>query len=491
VRERLTELFGPLPSGRRVAIGIALLAIVYVAARLAPFPLYPVAWFQLAVSLAIAASIAYVLWYSDPVWLVSIAVALSVFSGSWEEIGFPGGIAPDRLLLVAAIAVVAFRGPAMRGRPPFRLGFVHLVLAAAAAYAIGSALAAGTLLEESAPFRLLDRFTLLGFAAFVVAPVIFAEARQRNVLLGALVALGGYLGVVALFETLGLHSLIFPSYIADPGVGIHYGRARGPFLESGGAASALFTCAVAAAIAAATWQQRWARFVAVAVLALCVAGQLFTLLRSAWIGTALAVLLTMVLFRELRRYLVPALMAGAVTIAIALLVVPGLAGAVDERASSRQPEWDRRAQYDIALNMFEERPLLGFGWATYSKHSAEFTEIRPDYPFFISATGLDIVHNVPLANLAELGLIGTTLWLLGLIVAVGGAITTRGSPELLPWRMGLLAIAIHFTVLMAFTQLPAVFPNLVLFVWAGVVSAGIGAWRPARAATPRLAPAPA
>jgi O-antigen ligase len=443
------------------------------------------------VSVAIAAAIAYVLWYSDPVWLVSAAVALSVFSGSWELVGLPGRIVPDRLLLVAAIAVVALRGPAMRGRPPLRLGTVHVILAAAAVYAIGSALAAGTLADGSAPFRLLDRFTLLGFAAFVVAPVIFSDAHKRNVLLGVLVALGGYLGITALFETLGLHSLIFPSFIADPNVGIHYGRARGPFLESAGEAAALFACAVAAAIAITTWQARWARFAAAAVLALCVAGQLFSLLRSAWIGTALAVLLTMLLFRELRRYLVPVAIAGALTIVLALAVVPGLADRANERKNSLEPEWDRRAQYDVALNMFEERPLVGFGWATYSKHSADFTEIRANYPFFISEAGLKTVHNVVLANLAELGLIGTTLWLLGLIVAVGGAITRRGPPELLAWRMGLLAIAVHFSVLMAFTQLPAVFPNLLIFVWAGVVTESARAWRYSRVVTPRLAQATA
>jgi putative inorganic carbon (hco3(-)) transporter len=491
MRERLTALLGPLPSRRRVADGVLMLVVVYVALKLAPFPLYPVAWFTFLASAAIAAAIAYVLWYSDPVWLASAAVALSVFSGSWELIGLPSRIVPDRLLLVAAIAVVALRGPAMRDRPRLRLGFVHLVLAAAAVYAVGSALAAGTLLEGAAPFRLLDRFTLLGFAAYVVAPVIFSDERKRNVLLGVLVALGLYLGLIALFETLELRSLIFPSYIADPGVGIHFGRARGPFLESAGAASGLFACAVAAAIAVVKWQTRWPRVIAAVTLVLCVAGQLFTLLRSAWIGTALAVVVTMLLFHQLRRYVLPVAIAGALTIALALVAVPGLADRANERKNSRQPEWDRRAQYDVAINMFEARPLVGFGWATYSHHSADFTRLRADYPFYISQAGIQTVHNVLLANLAELGLLGTTLWLLGLIIAVGGAITRRGPPELLPWRIGLLAIAIHFAVLMAFTQLPAVFPNLLIFVWAGVVSAGAGAWRPARDIAPRLAPAPA
>lgn len=491
VRERLSALFGPLPSGWRVAVGAAALIAILLVLKALPFAIYPVAWFQLGVSLAIAAAIGYVLWNSDPAWMLAGAVALSAFSGSWGLVGLPGGLVPDRMLLLAAVAVVLLRGPAMRGRPLLRFGFVHLVLAAAAVYAIGSAIASETLLSGSSPFRLLDRFTLLGFAAFIAAPVVFSDARKRNVLLGVLVVLGGYLGITALFETLGLRSLIFPSYIADPSVGIHYGRARGPFLESAGMASALFACGAAAAIGVVTWTSRWARISAGVVVTLCVAGQLFTLLRSAWIGSALAVLLTLFLFRELRRFALPVLVGAALTTAVALVAIPGLADRANARKDSQQPEWDRRAQYDIALNMFEQRPLVGYGWATYAEHSADFTEVRSDYPFFISEAGLQTVHNVVLANLAELGLIGTSLWLVALILGVGGAITRRGPPELLPWRMGLLAISIHFTVLMTFTQLPAVFPNLILWLWAGVTIAPARSWSPVLAPPRRPAQVPA
>src|SRR5207253_1883209 len=83
---------------------------------------------------------------------------------------------------------------------------------AAALFAIASAATAGTLFTKAGAFPLLDRFGLLPFAAFAVAPVVFRTARQRQILLVALVVLGAYLGATAVFELAGPKSLVYPRY---------------------------------------------------------------------------------------------------------------------------------------------------------------------------------------------------------------------------------------------------------------------------------------
>jgi len=446
------------------------LAALLIGIQLLGVPFYPVAWFSLGALLLVGLGLAYVLWHADPAWILSAAVVAAIFSGQWEEFGLGQNIAPDRMLLLAAIIVVALRGPAVRTRPKLRLRPVHLALAAAAAYVIGSAIASETLLGGSSPYRLLDRFSLVAFVVFALAPAAFRTEYQRRVLLGTLVALGGYLGLVALFETVGLRELIFPSYINDSSIGIHYGRARGPFLESSADASVMFSCAVAAAIAVWMWRAPLARAAAGAVVVLCLAGELFTLLRSAWIASALAAVISMLAFRRLRRYLVPVALAGVIAVAGALAIVPDLSERVEKRKANRLTQWDREAQYRAAWNMFEDRPLLGYGWETYSQQSVAHVEMDPEEPFFLSRTGERTVHNVALGNLAELGLVGTSLWLLATALAVGGALFTRGPPELRPWRIGLVAIAVHWAVLIAFTPMPTVLPNLMLWLWAGVAT---------------------
>src|SRR5262245_44000895 len=74
----------------------------------------------------------------DIAWLFSFAIALTLFSGHWREIGLPGLVSPDRLVLGAAFVVLLLRDPALGRRPYFRLTPTHAVLILAAAFAICS-----------------------------------------------------------------------------------------------------------------------------------------------------------------------------------------------------------------------------------------------------------------------------------------------------------------------------------------------------------------
>ena len=92
-----------------------------------------------------------------------------------------------------------------------------------------------------------------------------------------------------------------------------------------------------------------------------------------------------------------------------------------------------------------------------------------------------------LAYAVELGLVGALLWLASLLFAVGGALATRGPPDLRAWRAGLLAIAVCFIIVTNFVP-PMAFPNLVLWLWAGVVWSGRYARREAPARGAKFAP---
>ena len=118
-------------------------------------------------------------------------------------------------------------------------------------------------------------------------------------------ALGAYLGLTVLFETVKLDALVFPKYILDPNYGIHASRGRGPFVDAVANGLALYTCAVACAIAVASWRERALRALAGAVGLLCVVGSFLSLERSVWIGVVLGTGVAMLATRGLRRYLVP------------------------------------------------------------------------------------------------------------------------------------------------------------------------------------------
>jgi putative inorganic carbon (hco3(-)) transporter len=398
---------------------------------------------------------------SDPAWSFSGALAVSMFSGNWGQLGVP--FAADRMLFVLGVVGVIVRLPVQRPRGQLR--FVHVAIAAAALFAIVSAYAGGALDDSQGRFALLDRFGLVPMAAFVMAPFVFDTPQRRAILLGVLAVCGAYLGVTALAEAINARALVWPKYILNPEVGIHGNRARGPFVEAEAFGLALWGCAVAALMHVAAPARRWMRRAGLTVAALCLLGAFFTLTRSVWVGVAASGLVTLLLAREVRRYLVPAILACALLVGGALVVIPGLEGKVTERSERQSSLWDRRNSNAAAVRMLEAKPLVGFGWNHFEADSLPYYRLAADYPL----TAVRQVHNVFLSNAAELGLIGGSLWLLALLVAVAVPLVRPPPPGLRHWRVGLLAIATMWVVVANFAPLSQVFANLLLWTWAGVM----------------------
>ena len=400
-----------------------------------------------------------------PAWPLSIGLALGAFSGHWGDMGAP--IAFDRLLIGSAIVSTLVR-ERIRSPDALRTRPIDWLLALVAIYAVGSALIADTFQFESVRFALLDRLSVLGFVLFFVAPKAYREARDREILLGALVGLGAYLGMTAVFEEIGPEALIFPDYINDPTVGTHHDRARGPFAEAAANGLILYACAVASVMAVFTWRDpRW-RKVAIFVAGLCALGILLTVTRAAWIAGGVATVLTLLAVRETRRFAIPAVAVVGAGVLLAFAVIPGLQEEASERADDDQPVWDRQNSNTAALRMLADRPLLGFGWGRFPAESRDYYRQTADYPL----TFVGNLHNMYLANAVELGLIGAVLWLAAAVIAIVGSILRRGPPELRPWKIGLIAWLMCYAVSALSTPLGFALPTLLLWTWAGVARGG-------------------
>jgi O-antigen ligase len=469
-------------SARRVGLplGLAALLAVAVAVAVSRSPSGVVnhasSLFTMAMVLALVAAVAYLVWTLPPAVTLTAGVVLSPLAGNWKLLGVPGALSPDRLLLVAGVAVVLVRAPGARDLPTLRLRPTHAVLVLAVLYATISAALAGTLFHKTGFFRLFDSFGVVPFLVFLVTPVAFRTARSRSLLLAGMVGLGAYLALTALFETVGLRALVFPRFIVDATENTG-GRAQGVFLEPVSNGTGLFYCGVAAVIALTLWRQTWTRVLAALTVVLCAAGTFFVLERSVWIGVAAAVLVSTIAIPSLRRWALPLTCAAAVIAALSILLIPGLSHNVHQRASDRQTVWDRQNLATAAENMISARPLLGFGWSTFEQKSLDYFQQSPDFPinpdlaFSRTTNGTFSVHNELLEYGATLGLVGTGLWLLGLALAGGGALAVRGSPELERWRRGLLPVLVFYLVI-ANAVPAALFPNLALWLWIGVVWAG-------------------
>lgn len=417
------------------------------------------------VALAVA-SAAFLVWRLDPAYTLSAAFVLSAFAGNWSYMGLPSGVDPDRILLVIGIAQVLIRTRAVADRPRLRFIPAHAVLALAVLYVLVSAFAAGTLFAKRPLFRLIDTFGVLPFLVFLVAPLAFQTERHRSILMVAIMVLGAYLGLTTIFEGIHLNALVFPRYILNPNLGIHVLRGRGPFLDAVANGFAMFVCAMVCGVVASTRPRlRWqARTIAI----LCVVGIVLCLERSVWIGSSLGLLVALLLTPSLRRYVLPVASVVVTTVVVALAVIPGLEKTATGRVGD--PTWDRQNLVVAGLNMIAARPLTGFGWTRFETDSGPYFQQSQNYPLEQDITQLN-VHNVLLTYAVELGIVGVTLWALGLLMGVISALKTRGPPDLDPWRTVLVAVAVIFVVVQNSIP-PTLFPALSLWMIAGVVFSG-------------------
>ncbi len=397
--------------------------------------------------------------------LLSLGVAAAVFAGNTRYMGFP--IPPDRVIL--AVGVFLLLAGVERRNLPFRLRFrsQHTLMLLFGAYAILNSVVAETLKGEGV-YGLLDRLSITGWLLFSLAPLAFYDRRTRNIFLAVMVGLGAYLGLTAILEGVGLRALVFPAYIDDVNVGIHFDRARGPMTEAAGFGLALFECAVVALLAARTWRVRWARVVAYVVMSACLLGTFFTLTRAVWIGVLAGILVVTVMSKEWRRRLLPALVLGAVALFVALSVSSSLSGKVDERSADERPVWDRLNLADAGLRAIESKPAFGIGWRNFINDGPEYFRLLPDIP----QTGTTIeIHNAALSIGAELGLVGLTLWLGVVASTIFAAMFWRPPPELELWRIALVAMGVQWAVVAMFTPFAYTFSMFFMFTFAGIVAA--------------------
>jgi O-antigen ligase len=402
----------------------------------------------------------------DPAWLITGAILSTMFAGYWAQLGLGYSIGPHRVILAVGLLALLLRAPPARNRPALRFGSVHFVLVAAVVYVVISAIFAGTLGRESAYFGLLDQFGALPFLLFAVAPVAFRTARQRDILLGGLVGTGLYLGVTALFEKLKVNALIWPSYITDPHVGNHFGRARGPFAEAGAEGLALFACLIAAAVALLRWRRTAPRLAAWAVVVLAPVGMQLTVTRGVWLAGIVGLLVMFVTTPELRRFLLPGAALVTMLVLGAFAVIPGLATEARDRQNDKSPIYERENTNAAALRMVEDRPLIGFGWDRGNERLPGYFELDPNIPLTGAAAG---IHDIYLQYAVSLGVVGFAIWLIAGTLAIGGALVRRAPPDMRPWQVGLKGLAVAWLVIGLSSPASYAFSTFVFWTWAGVV----------------------
>ncbi|MGD9636106.1 MAG: O-antigen ligase family protein, partial [Pirellulales bacterium] len=214
-------------------------------------------------------------------------------------------------------------------------------------------------------WRLVMSFVVPGVVYWMVrdAPLSY---RAWQASLAVLAAMGIYLALTALAEVTQQWSFVFPRYIADPTLGIHFGRGRGPELNSASLGVYLTVCLWCAWFLRPEVRRTW-QLVLLGAVPLMALGILVTYTRSTWIGLIASA--AVVLFVQLpKNWRVPLFSLGALAgVLVGAVLWQDVIGLKREgTASESGHSVDQRESFAyVSWQMFKDHPVFGVGFGRF------------------------------------------------------------------------------------------------------------------------------
>jgi O-antigen ligase len=393
----------------------------------------------------------------------------------WSPKVGPIPLTVDRVLLLGLGAAFLWQWRAGR-LAATRLTRVDWLLMVAIAYftlrCVATPAATINASEVKPLWRLVAAFWVPA-SLYLVARTAPRSERAWRGMLWTLAGLGAFLAWTAVAEVGKEWWAVFPRYIADPTLGTHFGRARGPALNSASLGVMLTMCFWSAWM---LWPRlpRLGQLVMACLFALIAGGVFLTFTRSTWIGLAggLAVIPLCQLPKQWRSVLaIGVVLVGAVGVVALGERVTDL-GRKDSDGSAEHSVYQRASFVYVSMRMFRDAPVFGHGFSRFYDLKMPYLADRSQQLELESLRKLDH-HNTFLSVLVETGFVGLTLFV-ALLAAWGRAAwRLAGDATREPWQRshGLFALAVLIAYLSSalfhdLTLLPT--EHWVLFLSAGV-----------------------
>ena len=384
----------------------------------------------------------------SPALLFGIALTLMLFRP--PNVGF---FPFDRIAFCILALVVLLRCLILRYRLPWvpAISWPMAVLLALAF--IGSLHVA----LESQTWSLFAAKFLVPFSMFHMAALVYQDEAAIRKLETLCVYVLLYLCLVAIASLLGIAPAI-PPYIADAGLGIHADRARGPFLQAAANGTALNLLGL---VALDSFRRRRVnRPLAIVLCALLPPAIFATMTRAVWLSFVLSFSIVSLRIRRLRRSCLW-IAIGAVLAAMLIASNNTLSAVFADRFEERSPVEFRAAVYRLSWEMFQEKPLLGWGQNQFSPEiEARISEFRADgYA----------AHNTFIEIAVEHGLLGIALyaWMMVGLLRLGRRLPhQQKEPFVSIWTVFLGVYLVNA----CFVVMNYQFVNALVFTLAGILA---------------------
>ena len=314
--------------------------------------------------------------------------------------------------------------------------------------------------------------------AFLYVLIRHTDLRARTIWPAVVLLLlfGVYLSFTAIFEVAKQWSLVFPQFIGDPKLGIHFGRARGPMLQSVRLGMVLNLC-LALLWTFPVWiypRERWTWLLAITLTPLFMLAIMLTYTRSIWMGTGaiLLILLATMLQGKARTLTLGSLFVFAIV--GGLILGPNLMAFKREYSEAETLESTRmRAAFAyVSWQMFKDSPVTGFGFNQFQVYNRAYLDDRTTNIRLESIRGY-VHHNSYLSLVVDLGLVGATLYTIVAICFLRNCWVIWAHPTALPLAkssavLSFCVVAVH-ALQMAFHEVSfSSIENAILMMALGV-----------------------
>jgi N-acetylglucosaminyldiphosphoundecaprenol N-acetyl-beta-D-mannosaminyltransferase len=351
------------------------------------------------------------------------------------------------------------------------------------------ALFTASILANGGPVLTRDGASAWGrlVASFGLPAVLYAIARQVAVtrrewggLLVAMVILGIYLSLTAILESTGKWTLVFPQYIADSQIGIHFGRARGPGLNAASLGIYLTACLGCGWTLLCQATRRGTKLMLLLAMPFMAVGVFLTYTRSTWMGLAASALVVAWYYVPRKWRIGAVAIAGLCGVAAAAASWNSIVGLQREGTGAESHHSvDQRASFAyVSWQMFQDYPLFGVGFGRFYDRKLPYLSDRRQDIELESIRSLEH-HNTFLGILTETGTIGLSMFV-GLLIAWASIAWALARDAFAPgWirSMGVLLLALMTSygcsaLFHDLTLIPA--QQVLLFLFAGLT---VNAWQ--------------
>jgi len=403
-----------------------------------------------------------------------IWILLVLFSGAIGRINLP--MLPDIslyrimwiLLILAFLVQIAFKE-----RDFLPITKIEIMMILFCIICLISMIRAGTIFsrEHGLVLRNFLNGYAIPFSMFFLAKHIVKDEQRIKKAFQILLIIGVYLALTGIFENFHITTLVYPRYIINPNIGIHWGRARGPFLQAAVNGTVLGMALMPSIYLVLYKQSKLSRIFYGIPIVLTPITIFFTYTRAAWLGFIISIFIVALFCPRLRK-----IFSLAIFITVVIVILNWSNVMSKDRTAGGitaiGPIGDRIHLYAASLRMFLDRPIFGFGFNTFQKFSPEYFHKIRGVPFVGVGLGQ---HDTLVSILVELGLVGLIPLLLIFFNIFQHSIRLfHHLPSNTFLGKGLVAIfwgaSIVFIVNMQFIQMRFfLVPNSLFFLFAGII----------------------